>query len=168
MARIGIIFGSTTGNTESAARKIHEALGNGAEAPRSISEVSAEELAGYDALVLGVSTWGAGDLQDNWEDALPKLDSIRLTRKKVAVFGLGDQEGYSDTFVDAIGTVARKVLECGAQLVGMVSTDGYEFDASTAVVDGKFVGLPLDDDNQSDRTDARIAAWVETLKTEFA
>ena len=34
------------------------------------------------------------------------------------------------------------------------------------VKDGKFLGLPLDEDNEDDQTDDRIAAWVEQLKGE--
>ncbi|EAH9105226.1 flavodoxin, partial [Campylobacter jejuni] len=49
-----------------------------------------------------------------------------------------------------------------------VSTDGYTFEASDAVVDGKFVGLALDNDNQEDQTESRIDAWVEQIKPYFA
>ncbi len=55
----------------------------------------------------------------------------------------------------------------GCQLVGKVSTDGYEYDESRAEVDGQFVGLPLDEENQSNLTDERIKHWVEQLKNEF-
>ena len=47
--------------------------------------------------------------------------------------------------------------------MGAVSTDGYTFDDSEAVVDGKFVGLPLDDVNEDDKTDARINAWIADI-----
>ena len=52
-------------------------------------------------------------------------------------------------------------------MIGAVSTEGYTFDESTAVVDGKFVGLALDEDNESDKTDDRIAAWVEDIRPQL-
>lgn len=168
MARIGIFYGSSTGNTEAAAMLIHQALGSEADQPKSIASTTAEELSGYDALVLGASTWGDGDLQDDWDDALSLLKSVDLNGKKVAIFGLGDQEGYPDTFVDGIGILADAVAESGAEIVGAVPTDGYSFDGSKAVRDGRFVGLPLDDDNEADKTGERIAVWASRLQELFA
>jgi flavodoxin I len=168
MARIGIYYGSDTGNTEAAAKQIHQAFGDEAAEPKSIADATAEELAGYDGLILGTSTWGAGDLQDDWDAALSTLESADLSGKKVAIFGLGDQDGYPDTFVDGIGTLAAAARKAGAQVIGSVPTKGYNFDASTAVEDGAFVGLPLDDDNQSNLTAERITSWVAALKSELA
>ena len=48
-------------------------------------------------------------------------------------------------------------------MVGAVPVDGYTFDASDAVVDGHFVGLALDEVNESDKTDARIDAWAAAI-----
>ena len=67
-----------------------------------------------------------------------------------------------------MGILFEKFSANGAKIVGAVSTDGYEFDESIAVKDGKFVGLALDADNQSDLTESRIKAWVEQIKPEFA
>ena len=166
MANIGVIFGSSTGNTETAAEKIAEALG-GADV-KNIADISEDDINEYDCVVFGASTWGAGELQDDWEDNIGTLDDADLSGKKVAIFGLGDQEGYPDTFVDAMGTIAEKVKSGGATIVGQTSTDGYTFDESTAVVDGKFLGLVLDEENQADESDDRIAKWCEQLKKEFA
>lgn len=164
---VGIVFGSTTGNTEDAARQIHKAFGGAVEQPRDIATVTAKEIAAYSHLILGVSTWGAGDLQDDWQASLGKFDGIDLNGKKVAIFGLGDQFGYTDTFVDGIGDIAEKVRSRGAQIVGKVSTDGYDFEASRAVEDDEFLGLPIDVENQNDKTSERIGAWVEGLKAEL-
>ncbi|AFG36640.1 flavodoxin [Spirochaeta africana] len=166
MAKIGIIFGSSTGNTETAAEKLVDALGD-AEA-KNITEISEDDLNGYEFLVFGASTWGAGELQDDWEDNIDVLDDADLSGKKVALFGLGDQEGYPDTFVDAMGTIAEKLKAGGATIVGHWPTDGYTFDDSTATEGGKFLGLVLDEENQADESDERIAKWAEQLKKEFA
>lgn len=167
MATIGIFYGSNTGNTESAAKRIAAALGDQAAEPTSIADTSADELSGYSALIFGASTWGVGDMQDDWDDNLSMVTSVDFSGKKVAIFGLGDQKGYPDTFVDAIGVLANIVRKGGGTVVGQVSTDGYEFDESQAVEGDVFLGLPLDEDNESDRTDERIEAWTATLKNEL-
>ena len=111
----------------------------------------------------GTSTWGAGELQDDWYDGLRVLQGANLTDKTIALFGCGDCESYGDTFVGGIGELYNGIKESGARFVGAVSTDGYNFDDSEAVVDGQFVGLPLDDVNEDDKTDARIDAWVAEI-----
>ncbi len=154
-----VFFGSTTGNTESVANKVAEALGCDCVSCDEVSKAS-----DYELVVLASSTWGAGDLQDDWEDASTKLKDVDFSGKKVALVGVGDQSGYSDTFVNAMKALYDIVVSKGATIVGQTSTDGYSFDASESVVDGKFVGLVIDEDNQSDMTDGRIKNWVESLK----
>ena len=82
----------------------------------------------------------------------------------VALFGCGDCESYGDTFCAAMGEIYDALKDSGAEFVGRVSTDGYTFDDSAAVVDGRFIGLALDDVNEPDKTDDRIAAWTESIK----
>lgn len=168
MASIGIFFGSSTGNTEDAAQRIAQAFGAGEAEATEISSTSADEILGYDKIIFGVSTWGTGDLQDDFEDFMSTLEEMDFSGKKVAVFGLGDQENYPDTFVDGLGIIAKAAKSGGATIVGATSTDGFEYDASEAEEDGKFMGLALDEDNQSDQSQDRIAAWVSALKGEFA
>lgn len=165
MAKIGVFFGSSTGNTEDAAKEIAQQLGGEA---TEISSTSEDEILACDYIVFGVSTWGAGDLQDDFDDFMSTLEGMDFSGKKVAVFGLGDQEGYPDTFIDAVGIVAKAVKSAGGELVGAVATDGYEYDSSEAEEGGKFLGLPLDEDNQSDLSAERISAWVADLKSAFA
>ncbi|MFW5776845.1 MAG: flavodoxin [Spirochaetota bacterium] len=161
---IGIFYGSSTGNTKDVATKLQEALGGDL---RNISDVDADTIAGYDNLVFATSTWGAGDLQDDWEDFFPNLDDLDFSGKKVAIMGLGDQENYGDTFVDAMQILADKVDQLGGKLVGFTSTEGYEYDNSQAERDGRFVGLVIDEDGQSDLTDERVANWAADLKAAF-
>ncbi len=157
---VKVFFGSSTGETESVANQIAKAFGVDAV---SVANASAADF-DADLLILGSSTWGEGDLQDDWLDKIDELDSVDLSGKKVAVFGFGDQESFSGTYCNALGTLAEKAVSRGATLVGQTSTDGYAYDDSTAVKDGQFVGLALDNMNQSDKTDARVAAWIEVLK----
>jgi flavodoxin I len=52
-------------------------------------------------------------------------------------------------------------------VVGAVDASDYTYDDSEAVQDGKFVGLAIDEDNESSKTDGRIAAWVANIKPSF-
>ncbi|MBP5231872.1 MAG: flavodoxin [Planctomycetes bacterium] len=158
---VKVIYGSTTGTTQAAAERIAAALGTTA------IDVAGATAGDFDAdlLVLGSSTWGCGDLQDDWAKGIELLGAANLAGKKVAVFGYGDQTGFADTFCDAIGIIAAKAQERGAELVGQVSKDGYLFDSSKAVQDGRLVGLALDDNNQAGLSEQRLTDWLAALKT---
>ena len=95
------------------------------------------------------------------------IKSSDLTGKTVAVFGCGDSCGFSTTFCEAMKTLYDAAKASGANMIGAVSVDGYTYDDSAAVVDGEFVGLALDEDNESDKTDSRISAWVEAIKPQL-
>lgn len=163
MAEIKVIFGSTTGCTEAAAQAIAEAFGVTAV---NIANAAKADFDG-DLLILGSSTWGIGELQDDWVSGISLLEVANLAGKKVAVFGTGDQEGFADTYCDAIGMIAACAEGKGAVIVGRTSTAGYHFAGSAAVKGDQFCGLALDDNNQPELTAARIAAWVEQLKGEI-
>ena len=168
MASIGIFYGSSTGNTEEAARRIAQAFGGDEADASDITSVTEDDILSYDRIIFGASTWGTGDLQDDFEDFMATLEGMDFGGKRVAFFGLGDQENYPDTFVDAMGIIARAVQARGGTIVGTTSTDGYTFDSSEAEERGAFLGLALDEDNQPDQSQNRIAAWVAGLKESFA
>lgn len=161
---VGIIYGSSTGTTERVAQAIQQLLGSGKSEVENISDISSADLEKYDSLILGTSTWGIGDLQDDWEDGIEKLKSADLVNKNVALFGCGDQEGYPDSFIDGVGLLHQAVADKGAQVKGQWPTDGYDFAESKAVKQGLFVGLAIDEDNQSDLTDQRISDWLAALE----
>lgn len=169
MAKIGLFYGSTTGKTETAAEAIQSAFGGeDVVALHEISDATASDFADYDCLIIGCPTWDIGELQSDWDGFYQdELDSIDFSGRKVAYFGTGDQIGYADNFQDAMGTLEEKISSLGGKTVGHWSTEGYEHEASKAEKNGKFVGLALDEDNQSELTDERISAWVKQLKTEF-
>lgn len=160
MNKTVVIYGSSTGTCEAIAEKIASKLG--AEA-LNVQNLTADIVAENQNLILGTSTWGAGELQDDWYDGLNVLKGANLAGKTVALFGCGDADGYSDTFVGGIGELYDGIKDSGAKFVGAVATDGYTFDGSAAVVDGRFVGLPLDDVNEDDKTDGRIDAWIAQI-----
>ncbi len=164
MKKTLVVYGSSTGTCQAIAEKIGEKLG--AEVV-DVASLTDGQINDAENLILGTSTWGAGELQDDWYDGVEKLKGTDLNGKTVALFGCGDCESYSDTFCGGMEEIYSAVAEKGAKVVGEVSTDGYTFDDSAAVHDGKFVGLALDDVNEDDKTDERIDAWVENIKGEL-
>lgn len=166
MKTIGIFYGSTTGNTESAAKQIQKAFGSDAEI-YEVRLAKAGDVEAYDFVIFGSSTWGAGDLQDDFDMFMNEIGKADLAGKKAAIFGCGDQASFGSTYVDAIGKIYAALSDKGCEIVGKTSTEGYAHDVSEAEVDGQFVGLALDEDNQGELTEERIAAWVEQLKSEF-
>lgn len=166
MKKTGIFYGSTTGTTEAVAETIASKLGIDAADVHNVGSASAADIDAYDALLLGTSTWGAGDMQDDWYDFLDQLKGQDLTGKLVALFGCGDSSSFSDTFCSAMGEIHEGLAQTGATFIGAVSTDGYTFDDSASVSDGKFVGLALDEVNEDDKTAERIDAWAAQLKAE--
>lgn len=168
MAKVGLFYGTQTSNTQTEAETIQKEFGGDSVVDLiDISRAEASDFNTYDYIIIGCPTWNVGELQDDWDNYYEELDNIDLTGKKVAYFGAGDQVGYPDTFQDAIGILEEKISELGGETVGYWSTEGYEFSDSKALHDGKFIGLALDEDNQSDLTEKRIKAWVAQLKQEL-
>lgn len=167
MKKISIIYGSTTDNTKDTAEKIAEQLKEFCPKIKDVAKCNVDDFTDADFLILGTSTWGAGELQDDWDGMLLQLKSIDLSDKTVALFGLGDSNGYSDTFVDGMGELYKFFNGKNCKIIGSVSAMEYCFDYSSAVIDGEFVGLPIDADNESELTDERVADWVQNIKQSF-
>jgi flavodoxin I len=166
--KIGLFYGTQTGKTESAAEIIRDEFGGDIVTLHDVSEADTSDFDEYEYVIIGCPTWNIGELQSDWEGLYQELDSADFTGKTVAYFGTGDQIGYADNFQDAIGIIEEKISERGGKTVGYTSIEGYDFNESKAVKNGKFCGLALDEDNQSDLTDERIKAWVTELKKEFS
>jgi flavodoxin I len=176
MAKVGIFFGTDTGNTRKVAKNIAKQLGDVAGKPDNIKNVSVDDLLAYDVLILGSPTYGDGELPgltagtstESWEEFLPNLSGADFSGKTIALYGLGDQVGYPANFVDAIGMLYDAFADCGAQFIGFTSTEGYEFDRSKAVLDDQFVGLVLDEDNQKELTEGRLSDWLKQIESSWA
>lgn len=168
MKKTGVFYGSTTGTTESVARTIAEKLGIPSSDVYDVSKMTADVAGSYEALILGTSTWGDGELQDDWYDGIKVLKGMDLSGKTVALFGCGDSESYSDTFCDGMGILFEDLKDSGCRFIGAVPDADYTYNSSIAVTDSNFVGLAIDDINESDKTDERVTAWTEKLKTELA
>jgi len=169
MAQIGIFFGSTEGHTEKVVNQLLNALGGeSVVALHNVNSASAEDMQEYPNLILACPTWEIGQLQEDWDSFIDELADVDFAGKKVAYLGLGDADGYPDTFLDALGIIHDRIKDKGATFVGAWPTDGYNFEASKGVVDGKFLGLAIDEDNQKDLTAKRVEEWVQLIKPAFS
>ncbi|WP_368030889.1 flavodoxin [Arcobacter sp. s6] len=160
-----IFFASSTGNSEEIASKIASKLNN--IEVFDLSGTKIDKINNYDKIILGGSTWGDGELNDDWEDVWGDFCKLDLSSKTIALFGLGDQESYSDEFCSALGIIYEQAKSMNAKIIGFTSSEGYYHDASKAQIDNEFVGLVIDEDNQSDLTDERIAKWVNEIKEDI-
>ncbi|MGJ8646494.1 MAG: flavodoxin [Marinomonas colpomeniae] len=169
---IALIYGTDTNNTEEVGQKIAkqwEELGEEVEI-FNIKDIEPSLLEQYSTLILGIPTWDFGGIQSDWEEIGDILSELSLENTTIALYGLGDQFGYGDYFVDAIGWLYEKLLPTNATFIGQWPTEGYEFEASRACVHDKthFIGLAIDEDQQFDLTDQRIEQWVIQLYAERA
>lgn len=168
MKTIVLFYAKNATKTSHIAEKIREDLG-GVKVTEVVPVEKAwrDDFLACDHLIVGASTWFDGELPTYWDELIPEVESLDLKGKKVAVFGLGDQKNYPDNFVDGMGILADAFQGAGAELVGFTSTEGYTFTRSRAVRDGKFCGLVIDQENQPQLTDKRIADWCKQIKEEF-
>ncbi|MDR0547072.1 MAG: flavodoxin [Dysgonamonadaceae bacterium] len=164
MSKTGIFYGSSGGNTEGVAKNIAKKLGIGDNDIYDAGKAKASDLTTYDVLLFGSSTWGLGDLQDDWDGFIATVASADLSGKKVALFGCGDSSSYSGTFCDAMGKIYQAIKD-KTTIIGFTDTAGYSFDDSEAVINNQFVGLALDEDNESNLTEERIDKWLEIIKS---
>jgi flavodoxin I len=167
MKNIGIYYGSTTGTTAEIATKIASKLGIDKSCINEVTALSEESIKNYEVLLLGTSTWGCGELQDDWYDGIEVLKKADLTNKTIAFFGCGDSDSYGDTFCDGIGLIYEALKDKGCRFIGFIETEGYMFDASLAVIDHQFIGLVVDEINEPEKTDERIDNWLAQIKNEL-
>ena len=172
MSKIGLFFGPLKGSVHRVAEKVKTALGEQNVEMISVNDASVADLEKFDQIIFGISTvgketWDSNYSNNDWSKFFPNISKVDYSGKTVAIFGLGDHVTYSSHFVNAIGVLAKELLKNGATIVGEVDPSGYEFDESEAVVEGKFIGLPIDEDFEPELTDERVANWVNTLKPAF-
>lgn len=166
MSQIGIFFGGKdSGSTAKVARKIQELLGADEATVHNVSSSAKHDIEKYDFLILGTAAWGIGEMHSDWERFIDKMIEADLSNKKIALFGLGDQKMYPESFVDGMGTIFCR-LPHKENVIGYTSISGFNFYYSTAEKDRKFVGLAIDDDIQPELTDKRIKDWVKQIKKE--
>ena len=175
--KIGLFYGSTTCYTEMAAEKIQQYFLDHFTEQLSlqvelfnIKDTPLANIAKFDLVILGISTWDYGELQEDWESQWGDIGDLDLSGKIVALYGMGDQIGYTDWFQDALGMLHEQVIAQQAFVIGFWPNQGYEFAASKALTDdnSQFVGLALDEDNQYQQSEERIAQWCQQIQGEIA
>ncbi|MDX1677743.1 flavodoxin FldB [Arsukibacterium sp.] len=168
--KIGLFYGSTTCYTEMVAEKIQALIGADIVDLHNIKTVPLVKMADYQLLILGLSTWDFGEIQEDWEAHWDEISEVDLRGKTIAIYGMGDQLGYAEWFIDAVGMLHDAIAPQQPDRIGFWPTAGYQFIASKALTaDGQFFyGLALDDENQYEQTDERLNNWVSQILTEIA
>ena len=167
--RIGLFYGSTTGNTGQLAEEIRDAIGEDLiEACEDVADIEIDDMLGFDVLVLGIPTWDIGELQSDWGVHYDNLEGHDFTGTQIVMFGCGDQDGYPDNFLDAMGMLYDALLKQGATGgLGFWPTEGYGFQFSRAQHGDKFCGLGIEEDNETELTPERVEAWAAQVKKEL-
>ncbi|WP_221801592.1 flavodoxin [Oceanobacter mangrovi] len=173
MSQIGIFFGTDTGTTRLMGKKMAKLLGDDIAAkPLNINRASIDDLLSYPALILGTATYGEGRLpgletnvrNGSWLEFLPQLEGADFSGKVVALYGLGNQVKYGERYADGMFELYQLFKGMGATIIGDWSTEGYTYQQSKAVVDGRFVGLALDHKTQGLLTEGRMRDWIAQIK----
>ena len=165
---IALIYGSEMGATEDVALTIYEKINIKELCVIDVDKIHPKRFLDFDILILGVPTWYIGDLQSAWDEFFPEFQKINFKGIKVGFFGLGDQYGYPDNFVDGIGILAEVVQKNGGEIFGYWKNEGYEFNLSLGLApNNMFYGLVIDEDNQHSQTENRIEKWIRQIKKEL-
>jgi flavodoxin I len=167
MKKVALIYSYNSTKTAKIAEKLIKEWADESLVPVNAENIDEKTFMSYEQMILGVPTWFDGELPNYWDEFVPAIDDLNLKGKTIAIYGLGDQTNYSENFLDAVGIMANLLESRGAKLIGYTSAEGYIFERSQAIKDGKFVGLAIDYENQHQMTDTRIKNWVRQLKAEF-
>lgn len=167
MSKTGIFYSFNSQKTKLIAEKIIGMYGENEIEAVNAETVTEEDFMRFDRMILGVPTWFDGELPNYWDEFVPAIEDMDLKGKKAAIFGLADQKGYPENFGDAVGLMANLLRSVGAEIVGFTSPEGYTFESSKALQDGKFTGLILDQENQARLTQERLDMWIVQVKESF-
>ncbi len=142
MSNTLIVYGSTTGNTETVAEQISSILqkkGNGVTI-KNVGDTAIDELGKhYDLIIFGSSTWGDDNIefQEDFEPFYKELDKAELKDKRVALFGCGDSS--YEHFCGAVDLLEEKMEELGAKIIETsLRIDGDPDDSVNDITDWSF------------------------------
>lgn len=172
MSKIGLFFGPLKGSVNRVADMIRDKIGPDKVEMVHVKTATPDDFKRFDKIIFGISTvgketWDASINKTDWGIFLPEVSKGDFSGKTVAIFGLGNHVTYASSFVDFMGLLARELMKTDARIVGQVPTDGYEFEESAAIFDGKFIGLPLDEDFEPELTPERVDNWLNMIKKDF-
>jgi flavodoxin I len=168
MKKTAIIYSFSTKKTGKIAERIKEEFNDDQVEMVNAEDLTEEKFSSYDQIIMGVPTWFDGELPNYWDEFVPAIEDLDLSEKRIALYGLGDQKGYPENFLDGMGIMAEVLEANGAKLVGFTSSEGYQFESSRALRGNQFTGLAIDYENQGSMNKERVAAWVNQLKSEFS
>jgi flavodoxin I len=167
MKKIGLFYSYNTKKTSKIAEKIKESFTDAEIDMVNVETITADQFLSYDNIICGVPTWFDGELPNYWDEFIPDLEDLDLTGKTIALFGLGDQKGYPENFLDGVGILGEILESQGARIAGFTLAQGYTFESSKALRGDKFMGLAVDFENQGSMTDERISTWINQLRSEM-
>jgi len=173
MEKIGLFFGPVGGNCNNVATKLAEQIGNSKVDLIPIKDAKYSDVEKYDKIIFGISSigkdaWDNEDTETDWDRFLPEFNKIDFSGKTIAAFGLGNQITYPSHFVESLGFLALELATKGIKLIGEFPTKGFEYQESHAINEnGNFYGLVVDEDNEKEKTDDRIKAWLPIIKDAF-
>jgi len=166
--KIALVFGPEGGNTERVAKLVATKIGIDKCILIPVKKADEKTISQYDSIIIGGSTigahnWSTPNSSKDWDEFLPKFKKINFEGKTVAIFGLGDHLAYPGNFVDGMRIIYDALVENKAIILGQCDTEDYEFHESQAIVNGKFVGLPIDEDYEEELTEERVEKWLSTF-----
>ncbi len=165
MFKIGIFYGSDTGNTKNIAYLIYEKLTKYFNTHiLNINNVSIESFKKFDIFIFGTSTWYCGELQYDWDNFLKDFKKINFSKKIVSFFGCGNQKDYINNFCDGVYKLYNIVKSNNGLIIGYWPTKNYFFKKSLSLINKNyFIGLMIDEISQSKLTNKRINIWISKL-----
>jgi flavodoxin I len=164
--RFTIIYASATGHTEDIAERLNILL-PGSDL-KNLDEIDfTKEIEEAEALICCTPTWNtASDIKRSgttWDDHIDNIPHLSLKDKPIAIVGLGDSAAFSKYFCDAMEELYKSFESAGGRMIGHASVEGYTFDNSKSVIGEMFCGLPIDEHNESEKTDDRLQAWSRII-----
>ena len=106
-------------------------------------------------------------MQDDWDGIFSQYEKLDFKGKTAPFFGCGEQVGYPDNFLDAIGILAKPFMASGGSVIGKCAPDNYDYRASLAQDGDQLLGLGLDYDNDEDECEGYMIMWLEDVMEEF-
>lgn len=168
---IGLFYAPSGGNVHKVAKRIKQKIKNHKVDMLYIRDIKPEQFLNYRNIILVSSTLGKdawnNDETDEWAAFMPSMQKLELNGRHVALVGLGNHILYPNNFVDGLRDLADLIEEKGGILIGKTEPDNYTFNMSRAIQDGIFVGLPLDEDNEPNKSDPRIEKWLSFVLPEM-
>jgi flavodoxin I len=160
--KIALVYSKHSEHTAAVAALIQEQLTIKA-TEVNVEDAPFDALLNFDLLILGASTWFDGELPNYWDEYLPGLEDKDFSGKKIALFGLGNQTGYPENYQDAIGILADFFESRGAEIIGHTNTDGYQFESSASIRNGKFCGLAIDSSFTENQIKSLVSDWLSII-----